>query len=102
RAGADYALSISDISGEMLYTRIMGRGARTREEHRSVTHVPVRQAAGTTLRDSGIRGHGCSAVAVRRNGTFITKLDATPRLESGGAMRRGSPRAPLRLPSASV
>ena len=83
RAGADYALSISDISGEMLYTRLLGRSARTREEHRSVTHVPIRNAAGKTLRQSGIRDHGCSAVAIRRNGTLQTNLTAETALEAG-------------------
>lgn len=36
RAGADYALSISDISGEMLSARLLGRHARIREEHRRI------------------------------------------------------------------
>jgi len=39
RAGADYALSISDISGEMLSSRLLGRHARLREEHRRITRV---------------------------------------------------------------
>src|SRR5262249_20695937 len=46
RAGADYALSISDISGEMLSARLLGRTARSREEHRQVVRVPVRAGAG--------------------------------------------------------
>jgi Trk K+ transport system NAD-binding subunit len=83
RAGADYALSISDVSGDMLYTRLLGRSARTREEHRSVTHVPVRAADGRTLADSGIREHGCSAVAIRRNGTFSTDLTGSTVLHAG-------------------
>lgn len=83
RAGADYALSISDISGEMLYTRLLGRSARTREEHRSVTHVPVRAAAGRTLRQSGIRDLGCSAVALRRNGSLLTAMTAETVLQEG-------------------
>ena len=39
RAGADFALSISDISGEMLSSRLLGRQARLREEHRRVTRI---------------------------------------------------------------
>src|SRR5213079_412932 len=46
RAGADYALSISDISGEMLSARLLGRVARSRDEHRQVVRVPIRAAAG--------------------------------------------------------
>ncbi len=83
RAGADYALSISDISGEMLYTRLLGRSARSREEHRSITHVPVSTAAGRTLRQSGIREHGCSAVALRRNGNLLMDMTASTVLQAG-------------------
>lgn len=83
RAGADYALSISDISGEMLYTRLLGRAARTREEHRAVTHVPVRTNGGRALRDVAIRKHGCSAVALRRNGKLLTNLDQDTVLQEG-------------------
>jgi Trk K+ transport system NAD-binding subunit len=39
RAGADFALSISDISGEMLSSRLLGRHARVREEHRRVKRI---------------------------------------------------------------
>jgi len=39
RAGADFALSISDISGEMLSARLLGRQARVREEHRRVLRI---------------------------------------------------------------
>jgi Trk K+ transport system NAD-binding subunit len=39
RAGADFALSISDISGEMLSSRLLGRQARVREEHRRITRI---------------------------------------------------------------
>src|SRR5204862_6430918 len=40
RAGADYALSISDISGEMLSARLLGRSARPRDEHRRAVRLP--------------------------------------------------------------
>lgn len=71
RAGADYALSISDVSGEMLSARLLGRVARSREEHRQVVRVPIRAAAGRTVRHSGVRGHGCSLIAVNRGGEFL-------------------------------
>jgi Trk K+ transport system NAD-binding subunit len=71
RAGADYALSISDISGEMLSARLLGRVARTRDEHRQVMRAPVRAAAGRKVRESGVRAHGCSIIALERGGGFI-------------------------------
>ena len=48
RAGADYALSISDISGEMLSSRLLGRQARVREEHRRI----VQKDGATWLADA--------------------------------------------------
>jgi Trk K+ transport system NAD-binding subunit len=39
RAGADFALSISDISGEMLSSRLLGKQARAREEHRRIKRI---------------------------------------------------------------
>ncbi|HEX6088280.1 MAG TPA: NAD-binding protein [Thermoanaerobaculia bacterium] len=39
RAGADYALSIADVSGQMLTARLLGRHVRVREEHRRVICV---------------------------------------------------------------
>src|SRR5207237_6147552 len=49
RAGADFALSISDISGEMLSARLLGRTARVREEHRRVQSIPAVRWGGRTL-----------------------------------------------------
>ena len=71
RAGADYALSISDISGEMLSARLLGRVARTRDEHRQVVRVPIRAAAGLLVRNLGVRAHGCSLIAIERGGAFV-------------------------------
>jgi Trk K+ transport system NAD-binding subunit len=81
RAGADYALSISDISGEMLTSRLLGR-SRTREQHRKI--APIRAggaAAGRTLADLAIRKHGSSVLAIARNGSFVTRVDGGTRIE---------------------
>src|SRR5258706_5852407 len=69
RAGADFALSISDISGEMLSARLLGRVARSRDEHRQV--VRVMASAARSLRDLPLRQHGCSLLAIKRAGTFL-------------------------------
>ena len=69
RAGADFALSISDISGEMLSARLLGRVARTRDEHRQVIRVATRTAR--ALRDLPLRQHGCSLLAIERSGAFL-------------------------------
>lgn len=74
RAGADFALSISDISGEMLSARLLGRAARVREEHRRVQSLPGVRWAGKSIAEIPLRENGCSAVAIERNGAMITKV----------------------------
>ena len=82
RAGADFALSISDISGEMLSARLLGRVARSRDEHRRVLRVAVRDGAGRDLRELSLRQHGCSVLAIQRNGVFLAATAET-RVETG-------------------
>ena len=69
RAGADFALSISDISGEMLSARLLGHIARSRDEHRRVARITTR--ATRPLRDLPLRQNGCSLLAIERNGAFL-------------------------------
>ena len=69
RAGADFALSISDISGEMLSSRLLGRVARSRDEHRRVERFTARSPR--PLRDLGLRQQGCSLLAIERDGAFV-------------------------------
>jgi Trk K+ transport system NAD-binding subunit len=69
RAGADFALSISDISGEMLSARLLGRVARSRDEHRQVVRVIARSPQ--SLRDLPLRTNGCSLLAIKRSHTYL-------------------------------
>ena len=82
RAGADFALSISDISGEMLSARLLGRVARPRDEHRRVVKVVIRESAGRTLRGMSMRLQGVSVLAIERSGSFLA-VTAETAVESG-------------------
>ncbi len=82
RAGADYALSISDISGEMLTSRLLGR-SRTREQHRRIARIAAGGAAGRTLSQLPFRKNGASVVAIGRAGAFITRVNGQTRVEAG-------------------
>lgn len=82
RAGADYALSISDISGEMLSARLLGRAARSREEHRKVGRFPAVRAGGATIAELPIRKVGCSVLAIGRSGEFLTRITPETRIEA--------------------
>jgi len=81
RAGADYALSISDISGEMLSAKLLRQKARTRDEHRAIARVPARAAR--ALGDLAVREFGCSVIAIRRGGAFLTRLGAATPIAPG-------------------
>src|SRR5437764_1944208 len=76
RAGADYALSISDISGEMLSARLLHRKARARDEHRQISATSAQRFAGRRVADLPLREHGCSLVAIRRDGRLVTRIAA--------------------------
>jgi Trk K+ transport system NAD-binding subunit len=81
RAGADYALSISDISGEMLSAKLLRQHARVRDEQRSIVRVQARAAR--ALRDLAVREFGCSILAVERSGAMLARLGADTRVEPG-------------------
>ena len=83
RAGADYALSISDISGEMLSARLLRRKARARDEHRQIASTPGQRFAGRQVADLPLRHHGCSLVAIRRGKAFITRVVADTTVAAG-------------------
>lgn len=68
RAGADYALSISDISGQMLYSKLLGRSIRARDEHRRVVRSDARRFAGVRVGDVHAR-HDLSVIAIERSGS---------------------------------
>ena len=83
RAGADFALSISDVSGEMLSARLLGRARRAREEHRRVERIAASRWSGLALHDLPLRTHGCSALALERDGALITRLTTDLQIQSG-------------------
>lgn len=76
RAGADYALSISDISGEMLSSRLLGRG-RIRDERRRVVRMHEHDYAGMTIAELA---HEC-VIAIDRGGDIVRQLDPQLRVE---------------------
>ncbi|MEO8034885.1 MAG: NAD-binding protein [Acidobacteriota bacterium] len=69
RAGADFALSISDISGEMLSARLLGRQARAREERRRIEAVEGRHYAGRTIGELSM-----CIVALRRGDEILPAM----------------------------
>jgi Trk K+ transport system NAD-binding subunit len=81
RAGADYALSISDISGEMLSARLLRHTARPRDEHRVILRTAAREDH--ALRELDLRQFGCSVIAIKRGDAFLTSIGAETWVEAG-------------------
>lgn len=81
RAGADFALSIADISGQMLSARLLGGKARAREEHRRVIRVDGSELAGSTPVE--LAADGRPVVAVQRGGAVVKRLDRDFRIAHG-------------------
>ena len=74
RAGADYALSISDISGQMLSARLLGGRGRVREEHRRIVRVARGEWAGQPV------------LAVERGGALETHVDSQTAIAGADAV----------------
>jgi len=85
RAGADYALSISDVSGQMLSARLLGRHARVREEHRRVVRVEGESVRGRTPAELAA-ADGRAVLAVQRGTEIIRRVDPEFRIDAGDAV----------------
>ena len=81
RAGADYALSIADVSGQMLSARLLGRSARVREEHRRVVRIEGTSVIGRTVSDLAARD-GRTVLAVQRNGALLRDVPPDFRIDA--------------------
>jgi Trk K+ transport system NAD-binding subunit len=81
RAGADYALSIADISGQMLTARLLGGRARAREEHRRVVCAEGKEHAGRTPYE--LAGDGRAVLAVERDGAMLLSVEPEFAIRAG-------------------
>jgi Trk K+ transport system NAD-binding subunit len=81
RAGADYALSIADISGQMLSARLLGRKARVREEHRRVIRVDGATFAGRCAGELGV-----AVLALERDSALMRRVEPTTVIRAGDAV----------------
>ena len=98
RAGADFALSISQVSGQMLAQKLLGQEAVAVDPQLKVLKVSPDGLAGRAPAELGIRERtGCSVVAVERGDEVIVEFgqdfrfrpeDAVYICGSGEAVRR--------------
>lgn len=76
RAGADFALSLSQVSGQMLARRLLGEEALTLDPRLKVVKLSADSLAGRRLAELGLRERtGASVVAVERGGELLVDLE---------------------------
>ena len=102
RAGADFALSISQVSGQMLARRLLGEEAVAIDPLLKVRRVPPDGMVGRHPADLALRERtGCSVVAVERGEAVIVDFGADFRFAAGDAVYLcGSSEAVARFPEA--
>jgi len=87
QAGADFALSLSQVSGQMLARRLLGEEAFTIDTQLKVARVPVGALEGRRAGDLSIREQtGCSVVAVERGEDVVVELGADFRFVRGDTL----------------
>ena len=86
-AGADFALSISHVSGQLLAWRLLGKESVAVDPELRVLKVSARGLEGRHPSAAGIRDKsGCSVVAVERNDELLVEFETEFRFEAGDAI----------------
>ena len=86
-AGADFALSISQVSGQLLALRLLGKEAVALDPELRVLKVSSRGLEQRHPADAAIRERtGCSVVAVERGEELLVEFPAAFRLARGDAI----------------
>ncbi|MEO1087121.1 MAG: TrkA C-terminal domain-containing protein, partial [Acidobacteriota bacterium] len=76
RVGADFALSIAQVSGQILMRELTGRDILAFDAQLKILRTPATKLADRALSAIDIRRvTGCSVVAVERGERVITELD---------------------------
>jgi Trk K+ transport system NAD-binding subunit len=84
RAGADYVLALATVSGRMLASTVLDEDVISYDKGVEVVRMGVGRLAGHTLGAANVRDRtGCTVIAIERNGSVITDIDAAVRFEEG-------------------
>ena len=97
RAGADFALSLSQVSGQMLARRLLGEEALTLDARLKVVKLPADPLAGRRLDELGLRERtGASVLAAERGGELLVELEPDFTFAEGDALYLFGSEAALR------
>ncbi|WP_435124885.1 potassium channel family protein [Halobaculum sp. D14] len=87
RAGAEYVLALSTVSGRMLASHLLDEQVLRAETQIELVRMEAPKLAGRTLADADVRARtGCTVVAVQRNGHLITDLDPDTAVRDGDTL----------------
>ena len=76
RAGADFALSFSQVAGSLLVSRLLGRQALELDPQLKLLKAPAGALVGRHPADLDVRARtGCSVVAVERGDSLLTNFE---------------------------
>jgi len=77
RAGAEYVLGLSDISGRILAQEVLDEEVLSYSRQLKIVRIDGTEFAGRQLGETEMAKTGCIVVAVDRGGTLITELNDT-------------------------
>lgn len=84
RAGADFALSMSQVAGQLLSYHLLGQSAVSLEGKIKIVATAAGNFVGRPLMKHWIRDRtGCSVVAVERDGSIVVDFDETFEVQHG-------------------
>jgi Trk K+ transport system NAD-binding subunit len=87
QAGADFALSVGQVAGQLLARHLLGEGAFAVEQRLRCTRVLPGILVGTHPWHAGVRERtGASVVALERNGQVLVELPEDLRVAPGDAL----------------
>lgn len=84
RAGGDYVLSLTSVTGRMIASKLFeGRDVLSLEQQVNVIRQRAPQLVGQTLAEANVRDRtGCIVIGIERNSTVVTDIGPGTRVES--------------------
>ncbi|MCU4799533.1 NAD-binding protein [Halobacteria archaeon HArc-gm2] len=87
RAGADYVLALSTVSGRMLASTILNEDVISFDQQVEVVRVEAGRLAGQSLEESDIRARtSCTVIAVERDDEVLTDLPPSFTFQAGDSV----------------